>query len=434
MEERAPSNYIYALFSLRNKRIVTTVLERIMSDGINLQYDTAAKTDDDPSAKGSELLKDAKKAIVFISRAFSESQRCLTELSQLHDIEKSVVPIFLDCSSFPDYLSADAFWLLKSCAGIYCRNFNTTNLLSDKNFYSTIYKYTMDLQGVPAQEQAHPRTTPSKALASATAQGAPVRANSVAAGDGSSLGKNHTSKPVAAGNLAIADSKLGERQRAVEEQEKRYLLCSKELGEGHPDTLTTMSNLAYAYGELGEWEKKLELEERLYPLHRRVLGKEHPSTLKTMVNLAETYRQLGGWRAWKKKLELEERLYPLHRRVLGKEHPNTVETMFNLAHSYNVLGKEKKELELEERLYPLCCRVLGKEHPKTLTTMNNLAIAYGKTGNWQNVVELEEKLYLIYCQSSGEKSRVAKYHRNRLAEAYEKLGMVEKAHELQSEG
>ena len=146
------------------------------------------------------------------------------------------------------------------------------------------------------------------------------------------------------------------------------------LGEEHPDTLSALNNLGITYSYLGERQKALEIEEKVYALMYKILGEEHPYTLTALNNLGVTYIYLGEY---KKALEIEEKVYALRRKILGEEHPDTLTALNNLGVTYIYLGEYKKALEVEEKVYALRRKILGEEHPDTLRTLKIIKILNG---------------------------------------------------------
>jgi tetratricopeptide (TPR) repeat protein len=67
------------------------------------------------------------------------------------------------------------------------------------------------------------------------------------------------------------------------------------LGEEHPDTIKALGSIAVAYSRLGEHQKALELKEKVYSLRCKILGEEHPDTIIALNNLAVTYSNLGEY-------------------------------------------------------------------------------------------------------------------------------------------
>ncbi len=241
------------------------------------------------------------------------------------------------------------------------------------------------------------------------------------------FGKEHPATLKALNNLAFSYGELGDNKTAFELYEKCYELRCKVLGSDHYDTLGALNNLAVSYKDSGNYKKALELQEKCYTYQCKVLYSENPATLVSLNNLADIYRKLGEH---KKALKLQKKCYKLQCKVFGEEYPDTFFSLNNLACIYKELGEYKKALKLSKKCYGLCCKVLGEEHPKTLGILNNFADEYSRLGEYKKALKLSRKCYGLCCKVFGEEHPVALTTLNNLASIYKKNGDIKQALKL----
>ncbi|MCO6042748.1 serine/threonine-protein kinase [Aeoliella sp. ICT_H6.2] len=198
--------------------------------------------------------------------------------------------------------------------------------------------------------------------------------------------------------LSKAFSDLGETAKAIEHEERAYLLFQTYLGRVHPDTLKTMGNLAVSYAAAGRRNEALELQRRTLALQKTELGPLHKDTLWSMDALANRYDEAG---MHGDALSLREKSFELQRNHLGLGHPATLVSMHGLANSYETFGRHEKACKLREDTLAQQEITLGPDHRLTLLTMNNLANSYSHLGRNSDAAMLRERTLALTRNKLG---------------------------------
>ena len=147
---------------------------------------------------------------------------------------------------------------------------------------------------------------------------------------------------------------------------KNDVAVEERAQQDYIDALQSDANVATSQNkvyQIGDKEKILEFDIKRYALFCEALGENHLETIKMLHEVANSYLQLGNK---EKALEQFEKSYEICYKILGEEDFYTIVSLNSAAYVCFNLGKKEEALKLYQKLQPVCNRILGEDHKITI--------------------------------------------------------------------
>jgi tetratricopeptide (TPR) repeat protein len=199
------------------------------------------------------------------------------------------------------------------------------------------------------------------------------------------LGQDHSNTLNARGILATAYFKLGEAQKAIDQNEEVLRFRKQGLGMDHRDTIETLNRLALQYHSLGLWEKAKNAFGEVWKARKKSDGEASRSALLAGNNYAGTILKLGEIEEARC---IQEEVLGEMMRLLGAEDQRTFSVMAGLAITYEHLRLWNEAEDLEKKVLAYRRQNLGLNHTETLQAMRSLADTLFNQKKWAEAAEL----------------------------------------------
>ncbi|MCX6579874.1 MAG: tetratricopeptide repeat protein [Candidatus Aminicenantes bacterium] len=167
--------------------------------------------------------------------------------------------------------------------------------------------------------------------------------------------------------------KLGENQKALENQMQSLEIRQILFGEQHPDTTISYNNVGSIHVAFGNYEKALEYKLRALKICLQIFGKQHPITSTILNNVGGAYGDLGEQ---EKALEYQLQALEIQKQLFGEQHPITAAIINNVGDAYGNLNKHEKALEYKLRALEILRKLLGERHPDTASLFQSVGYTY----------------------------------------------------------
>ena len=215
-------------------------------------------------------------------------------------------------------------------------------------------------------------------------------------------------------NLGIAQTSLGNFQKAIEYHEKRLKKAKEEgdrSGEGR-----AYGNLGNAYRSLGNFQKAEEYHEKHLKIAKEV--GDRPGEGRAYGNLGNAYNSLGNLQ---KAIECHEKHLKIAKEVGDRWGEGSA--YGNLGTAYGYLGNFQKAMDYHEKHLKISKEVGDRSGEGS--AYGNLGNAYRGLGNFQKAEEYHEK-HLKIAKEEGDRPEEGRAYGN-LGNAYNSLGNLQKA-------
>ncbi|MEZ6135016.1 MAG: serine/threonine-protein kinase [Pirellulaceae bacterium] len=214
------------------------------------------------------------------------------------------------------------------------------------------------------------------------------------------LGEHADSTHVAANNLAIALTKLGQSSRAIELLEP-VLAFEREDPDRHGEPLaTTLNNYAFALRAAGRLDEAVEHLQQTADVCDEYFGPNSFNRLLCEASLAEIYL---AQKQSDKALPLARHAADELRKQVGATHAETLKAENLLVGCYFVSGDFDRAGEELQRLVQVSEELLGSAHENTLAFKYNLAGTMLRTGKDAQALPLFQAVWEAH-QAQGRES------------------------------
>lgn len=176
------------------------------------------------------------------------------------------------------------------------------------------------------------------------------------------------------------NEEAAERARTATEQSMKF------LGPDHFITLNAQSELALAYSRLGLIDKAIELGKLVSKTKERLFGPEEPDTLESKKFLGNMYFEQERWEEAR---DVLKSVMLTRERSVGKTATITLLDASNFASVLTRLGQIDEAIALHESIFSELKNRLGDKNESTIKVMGDLATTYQFQGALDKAEDLE---------------------------------------------
>ena len=214
-------------------------------------------------------------------------------------------------------------------------------------------------------------------------------------------GPEHLRVGVVRNNRSLDYRKLGEYDKALEDQEAAGEIFKKALGEEHFYLGVVYSNIGNIYSEKNQYEKALAFQEKGLAIKLKHLPENHPQIGDSYGNISAVYIQKGDYA---KALEFEQRSLAIDLETRGAEHPATAINYNNIGIIYSFMAQYDEALQNHLQALDIRRKVFESPHRSLSQSYHNLGLTYRALKDQENALKYFQDALVINRELIGEES------------------------------
>lgn len=216
-------------------------------------------------------------------------------------------------------------------------------------------------------------------------------------------GEGHLRAGVVLNNRSLDYRKLGEFEKALQDQQAAGEIFKKSLGEDHYYMGVVHSNLGIIYSLQDRQEQALEHQEMGLAIKLKNLPENHPVIGDSYNNISAVYIHKGEY---VKALEYVKRSLEIDLQARGPEHPVTAIDYDNIGIIHSYIGDYQEALASHHQALEIRQKVFQPPHRSLSRSYNNLGLTYRRMGDYDLAIRYLEDALEINKKLVGEISGV----------------------------